>query len=818
MKIFRASLMAEFRQTLPFLPWLLAAHALNYGLRTRWAEGFSDQLNGMVEWTTWALAALVAIVSLWRDAPLRRERFLATRPECFSAMLLAKIAALALVSTLPFAVVDFLALRTLGIGGRFLFLGTLQTALFFLAGLAALFPAVWWWRTACSAFTAAGVTFAALVGAAFLLSRQTGNLYLSSAASSGFPLNPLLAFGFFLTLAITSAVLLPWIKQARNGIRIPAFAVLASGSLWCGLEISLRPPKPDETRRSALVYVYLGQQINSREHSRRAMSVAIPILPPSPELQVTWSYSQLHVDGGNITPWRRKSAQADAESFPIRSALNRHFGERFPNDGAEPGDKPWDPALLPMAGSLPADPAVDCELLETQSRWDVVADLPLTKGAVRNLPDSRWSVEEMEILGYDQGSRSVARVKSVGVRVSRADLWLGSRPAANFNSPRTGDFACMINTADGRVYPLYELNLETGVSSIKSRTFPLSGNFKSPELSADLRLVVLRSQAVRRILHTWKTAGGLGKPTQAQKSIHFPKQTKPEESGLIGWLANHPVPPADASAPQVRAWSDTLLKLLGSYEKGFRKTRENPYPEELKSLLDRFVVIHPETALECMVQIGSPPGLLESAVERSLPRDAVKRFPQFATERVLVETYILNGWTEDLAEVARSETRRGRAWMVTPILLAVPRAVGLTKAEWIGFFRLNPSPEVYEALRGKVLPQEVIDHEVDQMVQHFRINSNRHLDLSPGLKLALARGRQEAPRWLHEDLAARIRNREISYYSITTVDPYFNFPESASGRSSGNVRERMVDWFLSIDPDRFVFDPVTRKYQLPNTP
>jgi hypothetical protein len=113
-----------------------------------------------------------------------------------------------------------------------------------------------------------------------------------------------------------------------------------------------------------------------------------------------------------------------------------------------------------------------------------------------------------------------------------------------------------------------------------------------------------------------------------------------------------------------------------------------------------------------------------------------------------------------------------------------------------------------------------MDHEVDQWLRNFRVRP-RHVFISPGIELALARGRQEAPRWLKEDFEARFAvstGRNASAVNRDILRTFFNPPELNIAKDGFDVMERQLDWFLAADPDRFVFDPATRKYQLRNNP
>ena len=133
MKAWRALLVAEFRRAAGFLPWLVGLHGLTLGARTRWAWDISPQSLALLEWARWTVAGLVVGISLWQDAPLRRDRFLATRPHRLAMLVTAKALALWGITVLPFVAVEAVALRFNGMAGDIVGLGTLQLAVWLTA-------------------------------------------------------------------------------------------------------------------------------------------------------------------------------------------------------------------------------------------------------------------------------------------------------------------------------------------------------------------------------------------------------------------------------------------------------------------------------------------------------------------------------------------------------------------------------------------------------------------------------------------------------------------------------------------------------------
>jgi hypothetical protein len=699
MKTFQAYLMAEFRRALPFLPWLLGLHAMTLGARTRWAGEFSNQLVAMIEWTSWAIALLVAVTSLWHDAPLRRERFLSTRPQRFLPLLFAKWIALTVIIVLPFGLVDFLALKSGGFSGKFLWLGTLQTLLLFLAALCALFPAVWWWRSVSTAFIALGVTFAALLGSGFLLSRQPGNLNLHNGEALGFPMGPMLVLVFLATLAISSAVFLPLLRKPKDLIRIPVFALLACLSLWLSLWVSIRPPKADETVKPTLV------AIKSLTPGYPAalyewFTAETPAIAPELDIDVSWSFSKLMIDGRDARSWKGGQATSDPSAFQPRHALARHFGEALADPSAEPAYHFPNIAILPGGIAAERNHEIEFELQETHYRWELLVDMPLKRGATAKRPDGVWSVTTYEPGVIPGKSNDPHETTRIAVRSIVSNLWLDTKAGSNGISSGAQDLVYIVDPDRGEVMPLQRVmagSIDHTSNNLSRKQWEyailLWGDYRIQEapnidFSKDLRVAVIRPQVVRRISHSWKSP---------------------------------------------------------------RKVR----------LQDQFM-IHRRTHTE----------------------------------------------------------GNGLPWLLASELLASPEAAGLSLAEWLDYFRLNPSALTYKILSETFVPRDRMDHEVDQWLRNFRVRP-RHVFISPGIELALARGRQEAPRWLKEDFEARFAvstGRNASAVNRDILRTFFNPPELNIAKDGFDVMERQLDWFLAADPDRFVFDPATRKYQLRNNP
>jgi hypothetical protein len=619
-------------------------------------------------------------------------------------------------------------------------------------------------------------------------------------------------------LAIISTALLPLLRKNKEIIRIPAFAIIACLSLWLGLWVSIRPPKADEIVTPSIVAVrHISPGYQKTKHEW--FNARAPSTPPDADIDVVWSFSKLEIDGRNLSPWTRRGPSDAPGSFQIQSALVRKLGNTFLNPRAEPAYYFPTIAILPTEfGPLSAlDIAFD--LSETHYRWEVVVDIPLREGASAQLPDCRWIIDYYRPEIALQADGNVRTDTVLKVAKSSVDLWLQSKPHWNPHHRPDDDSPCIVDRITGAVHPIGfdARGFSIGSASHRVRrlqSWDIASWLRSASVDPprELRFVVLRPTAVRRISHRWKSPGPVGLWSSFVPNSMEP-QTEPYKGiNLLEWLGKNPVPPPDASAAEAESWIRQFHSLLRANGDQIRDRDE--YLAVL-AIFAPFVTHHPQVVLAVAEEHRDLPWLLESAIRKYLPRDVPKRFPEYATRGLLMASFIEQGWAGDLAMTARDHARRGLAWKVSPILLAVPQEIGLTETEWLEYVHLNPEAVVYHALAGKVLARERIDEAVDEILESFRIQPSNHR-ISPGLELALARGRAEAPRWLKEDFEARIA--ASAGHSFEILKNHFVLPELDHLENGIRIREGQLGWFLAADPDGFEFDPATRKYQLRNDP
>lgn len=440
---------AEFRRALPLWPWLLPCHAITLGLRTRWSEGATPQLAGIVEWATWALALLVLIGSIWQDSPSRPERFLATRPMTPAPLFFAKLAALLLMVALPFAAVEFVALLWAEQSARILFLGTGQMALFAGVIVVTAFPLVGFWRSAPVAFSGLGVAFFA--GA--LVLRLFGNHPLNSGGPRWIGLDYLLTPPVLLaSLAIAgslSALSLRLLRRRPGSLlRIAVFTVGICLALQGALVLKTRP----QTSPTAVVPALVSLKYAAL-HLSDGYGTRLDLTPPSElrddSLVRIRQFTRIRVNGRDAlrwsNPWGNRRT-GSLQSHAVQHALRRHLGTAVQLPEAYDSDD--EPATALIGDTYPPDPPIEiaAQIQEANYRWEVVADLPLRVGATAVHGDHRWRVRRVSDVipnVNDQAGLSVAFVETV------PNLWL--RKPATTGTNHFSDLALLVDPSTGEL-------------------------------------------------------------------------------------------------------------------------------------------------------------------------------------------------------------------------------------------------------------------------------------------------------------------------------------------------------------------------------
>jgi hypothetical protein len=802
---------AEFLRALPLWPWLLAAHAVSLYLRLRPEDADFQWLGGIAEWGVWLLSGLLLVASLWADNPSRRDSFLATRPARGAALFLGKFAGLFLLVGLPFVAADFAATLAAKQPSEVLLLGGLQTSLFSAIALLAVFATTWAWATRTTAATGLLLAFAGATTVIYAVAEFQSRFAVAATGSLFFAHRQLILWA---GLAVTGFGLLLVFGKRRPWRRVPLFVAACCAIVFALLKTPEPAPTVDARVRPALVHLDLNLQ-PAGKRLEDSLQLQLPSPRPAPGLERSWSFSRLEVNGHRVPPWQihpHAGLSSGVEGEAVQAELRRHFGDglRFA--------KSWRSDPYPAIAALPGvhDPArtfdLDLSVLEVVTRWEVVADLPFVRGATITRGDTRWSIESIgTIRDFEEEEGRVARV-----RETAPALWLGRMPAAD---PRV-DLFCVVDVAGGqvRVAGMFGMG-KTGAGrwSVRDETRSLRlssreqyGDGVGPPLdfSRELRLAILRPVVVRRTSYEWKSPRPVPSPAMSERGGWVDRPgIDPWDGTALDWLAGHPAPAADAGWQTIRAWLDDLHPRIG------RRTLPDPDRETLIAAVTPLTKDHLEDFQRYRQKLDphSHEGkrVFLEAMLRNLAPGKIASSGPLASDPEVINHLAANGRLPEVAPLVADLARTGMAWKVQSSLFADPKAIGLTEAEWLDFYRFYRSPAAFLHLSDTVLPRRLLEEETDRIISGYENEPLERYHLGSHGKLAMARGHAGVPAWLQRWVANwRKQEKPPAVRLPYDVRRFVDFP------SHLQTDDERIDWFLAQDPARFVFDPAAAKFQL----
>lgn len=806
---------AEFRRALPLWPWLLACHALALYARVSPMEYFGRSeiiLRAIAPLGIWSLSAMLLVGSLWADNPSRRNHFLASRPVSGPALFVGKFAVLFLLICLPFVLADLAASVCAMQPSQVLLWGVLQTALFSSAVLLAIFALTWAWATRTTAAVGLLLAFAGVIAVIQAVAGFQPRFAVPATHHLLFAHRQLVllaAFavaGFSLPLALGKRW--PW-------RRVPLFAAACCFPVFALLKFPEAETVVESHIRPALVHVDINlQPVGKRLED--SLQVKVPAEVLVAEFDRSWTLSRLEANGRRVPRWYLQpptGPNGGVERTPVQAELQRHFGEglRF--------TKSYRSEHYPATAVLPGvhDPSrsfdIDLSVLETITRWETVADMPLQAGATATHEGTRWSIESIQpFRGFesDEGRR-------IRVRATSPAIWLAGLPTEQEGDPRYDQFY-IVDVAGGQVRGTgmsgtgnstagrWSVRDETKLIQLSSRE--QHGDGPTLDWTRELRLAILRPVVVRRVSHDWKSPQPIPPPDMSEKGGWFGQPgVNPAVGAALKWLDGHPAPAADASWQVIRAWLDELHSRIS------RHHLPDAERETLIAAVAPLAVGHLEDFLRYRQDLDSQSyqsqQIMLEAMVRTLEPGVIGNSRLLANDAALVNYLAARGRLPEVASLVADFARSGRAWRVQSALFADPEAIGLTQAEWRDFYRLYPGPAAFIRLSDSVLPRSLLEDETDRMIEGFETEPFETYHLGSNAELAMARGHAAAPAWLQRWLANwRKQEPPPSGNFPYHAKRFFEFPPHLKSDS-----ER-ADWFLEQDPSRFVFDPATARFHL----
>ncbi len=402
--VFAGCARMEIRRMIRTAPWILTVLVF-----AAWAHG--PTVDPAV--SNWAgpalgiarlLALAMVLASLWQDAPLRRERFLATRPHSSAATWLAKMLALMVMVVAPLSLADGFAVHACGLGAVAAASGALQSFVLHTLLLAAMFPAVIIWRSAGTGWIAAGIGLAVVIAISFMLLHHPGNF---QRIADGRPTLPWSAHWcaascllFFLAGGLAMHATRKWNEAARVGVWVATLAV----AFPAGLFLSQRQPAPPESIMAGEPSLFLR---NSLTGGKTVQSLVVRMRRDETPADGDsfFHFRKIEVNGRNLTPWRVPPPNWTENEPLVRNALARKPGISLAGSGSGPPD--GNPEMLRLPDLLdPRQPHhITFEAVESIYQLDSVAVLPFTPGASASIPGSRWEIVESPLPNPHSGTR-----------------------------------------------------------------------------------------------------------------------------------------------------------------------------------------------------------------------------------------------------------------------------------------------------------------------------------------------------------------------------------------------------------------------------
>jgi hypothetical protein len=234
----------EIRRGLRLLPWFLAALVFASWAHSHGVESAVSNWAGPALGIARLLALAMVLASLWQDAPLRRDRFFATRPQFPAAIWLAKIVALMVMVVVPLSLADGYLVLAYGLGGAAVVDGALQSFVLHMVMFAACITAVAGWRTAAVGWIAAGIGLAVIVAASLALMHHPGNYERISDGRQRLPWSAHWCVASGLLFSIAGVIAMTATRRWQESRRAIAFVVSVAAAFVGGLFLSLRQPAP----------------------------------------------------------------------------------------------------------------------------------------------------------------------------------------------------------------------------------------------------------------------------------------------------------------------------------------------------------------------------------------------------------------------------------------------------------------------------------------------------------------------------------------------------------------------------------------------
>lgn len=774
------------------------------------------------------------------DSPIRRERFIATRPVTARSLWVSKVLFLGLTLIAPVTLLTALSLAITSRDMRIVFLGTLQMTLLataltvFTAGFISLCSTR---KETLFAIVAVGLSFA-VFGAVLV------EIVPSGWFDDLFRIRPLESTAGLLVAGILLCLLASRrrVLRSRLSIRLATIGLCTLAGLFVAARLPSWPvagtspgPTEDLPRDAA------GHQFRWGEPGVGVwnLGVRLTLDRPAelkPDEDIDWIWKRVRVDdrtydnpylyrftlgsGWGHNDNYRDSLRAGVENrldhavtWVLMNSFDRslespaHANAVFP--GLEPGSSD--------AASLEVD------IRAMVFRWECVADLPLERGAKVSPGDSSWSVAMVSHPDeLDFNTAIVLDHRSPTLWFSRDEA---ERPLPIHVGYRSDTFL-LHDRVRQRVFVGLEAHaqsrglLPTGYRENRvDLRIPHDRETREllDESWPDLRLLVFRPRILKRLDRRWSPPRPVVPGNLPLPGFHDDDRHRDLSAGgfaLQYQLLSKPGP----KASDIGSFLDEVIALAGRCDSSIDEARD-PWvrdlaglvPDHLATFLDRFRRLDTNAFRARRM-------LLTVLEQGCLDEEAGEVAAALAADDGLLPLILSRGWTTEARAILLEQFDYG---LRSRELLEALHRIGAfgddeRRSRLIAGFRRRPDMATYRILRETEGAGEELDAVIDGFVADYpRVFPSGVIESQRYAGIPLAHGRIEPVIELHRMAGSLLKDDRRERHEVEELlDERFEHPEiTGAQRHDG---ESLINWFLEREPREFRFDPISRRFVRPN--
>jgi hypothetical protein len=796
MKTITAIFLTELRGNLSLIIGLLCLIAVHCFMQTIWITNGNLTIPYAVETLIMLLIGIMIIKSLWRDAPFRRERFLATRPSRLSHTFLGKYAAFVTVVALPLASVEWIKSKYFFFGFSQQLAAASQNFLLFAAIIAALFPCVWWLHNKKSI-----VLFIVCVALTFAANHYYQGQKPQAWKGSthlGIPYSHFMLMIFFTCFAVLANLRFVKLVKIPTILSCLLIGLIVTISMIATVKMVTFHNQNKEASRLK-IFEFLAERYSANYNHRKYGYIQIAMPNQSQKHHLVSNYIVgICINKKNFTTWYQDRTN-------IYDSLTATIQERYANAN---DDRPYEtPRMRNMPIAVPWEILqtktndIEFELEQSYERWEIALDLPLIAGSHESEGTISCCVSE-----HFQKARGSNYFNMLNQGLTIA--FTQNRPFSRLWTLNDKDQHYRIKIYEPKTGKLYQPSrLITRASTLSNIQHELYSDIKErkyPDVvrfSSDSRILILKLRNEASNYYQWKS----NEPVHMELMNDMYYSSTPQENqdsiSLTQWLTSNPAPTSSAPVAEREDWVNRVIHYAKTHSRAmdFHHTTA-----EFKSAHHTHAAIFAKAHAEGRLTEE----LKDFQFCKSYPKDILKTYPSLAYDKNIIARYRLGNHPQELADAARKMIRLGTGGLYLSVCIAMPEKIGLTDEEWIEYFTLHECAELYEALESKGL-----------IAERYNYISEEFIKRSRRYDLVLARNHPDALPWFRDFALNKSEDHniyEIHQLILTYFEPSIKPVTKASDFEQYKLDVR--EWFLAQKIEDFRFDSKKQKYILTPKP